>query len=131
MLSIHCSEKWTFYVSKPFYKYFPQFTSWMERDLSFTAESFNWHQFTYVPIQNTEQYFMSQQAGFYFKTHAVMIQVLYLFVKRLSKAFICSPTKKYWNRFWSGKKISTGSEKKTKAFVKKWSKMKQIVNFMN
>ena len=39
-----------------------------------------------------------------FKPHTIIVQVLYLFVKRLFKPFICSPVEKYLKSFWSGKK---------------------------
>ena len=57
------------------------------------------------------------------------MQVLYLFIKRFFKAFVCSPIEKYLKSFLSGKKISPGNERKTKAFIEKWSKMMQLGNF--
>ena len=50
---------------------------------------------------------------------------------RLFKAFIYSPVEKCLKHFCSGKKISSGNERKTKAFITKWSKMMQLGNFMN
>ena len=48
-----------------------------------------------LPILNPQ----SDTFGFFetntFKPHTAIIQVLYLFVKRLFKAFICSPIEKY------------------------------------
>ena len=51
------------------------------------------------------------------------MQVLYLFIKRLFKLSFAALLRKLL--IW--KKILAGNEKQTKAFIKKWSKMKKFL----
>ena len=61
----------------------------------------------------------------------ILLFYKYYIYSSIDFVFICSLMEKYFKVFDLEKNISSGNERKTKAFMKKWSKMMQLGNFMN
>ena len=89
-----------------------------------------------LPISNPQSaasgFFEIDPDLFVIFDHILSLYKYYIFPSRdSSKLSITALLKNIKNVFDLGKKISTETEGKTKAFIKKWSKMMQLVYFVN